>query len=73
MELFRAQGRFTSGRHLAIFDGGYTLANVVRPVVLPQDGSPLSPIPMAASLQLAWCEGKQGFRARESNRSAFQN
>jgi DDE superfamily endonuclease len=40
VELFREQARFSSGRHLAVFDGGYALANVVRPLILPQDGSP---------------------------------
>ena len=40
VELFREQARFSSGRHLAIFDGGYALANVVRPLILPEDGSP---------------------------------
>ncbi len=28
------------GKHLAIFDGGFALRSVVRPLVLPEDGSP---------------------------------
>lgn len=38
--LLRQQARTTGGRHLALFDGGYALASVVRPLVLPEDGSP---------------------------------
>ena len=38
--LLRQQARTTGGRHLAAFDGGYALASVVRPLVLPEDGSP---------------------------------
>src|SRR5512135_241223 len=40
VELLRQQARTTGGRHLAVFDGGYALASVVRPLVLPEDGSP---------------------------------
>jgi hypothetical protein len=38
--LFRGQARILGGRHLGIVDGGYALRNVVRPLVLPEDGSP---------------------------------
>jgi hypothetical protein len=38
--LFRAQARIIVGKHLGVFDGGYALRSVVRPLVLPQDGSP---------------------------------
>src|SRR5512147_606217 len=38
--LLRHQARIPGGRHLAAFDGGYALASVVRPLVLPEDGSP---------------------------------
>jgi hypothetical protein len=40
VELFREQAEHVSGPHLAVFDGGYALGNVVRPLVLPEDGSP---------------------------------
>jgi DDE superfamily endonuclease len=40
VELLREQARIVGGRHLAVFDGGYALGNVVRPLVLPEDGSP---------------------------------
>jgi hypothetical protein len=38
--LFREQARLIKGLHLAVFDGGFALGSVVRPLVLPQDGSP---------------------------------
>jgi hypothetical protein len=40
VELFREQARLCPGKHLAVFDGGYALESVVRPLVLPEDGSP---------------------------------
>ena len=40
VELLREQARITGGRHLGIFDGGYALKNVVRPLIVPEDGSP---------------------------------
>jgi hypothetical protein len=40
VELIREQARIVGGRHLGIFDGGFALRNVVRPLVLPEDGSP---------------------------------
>jgi hypothetical protein len=36
----RDQARIAAGPHLGVFDGGYALRNVVRPLVLPGDGSP---------------------------------
>ena len=40
VELIRQQARIGEGPHLGIFDGGYALKNVVRPLVMPEDGSP---------------------------------
>jgi len=40
VDLLREQARILPGKHLGIFDGGYALASVVRPLVLPEDGSP---------------------------------
>jgi hypothetical protein len=40
VELLREQARITGGCHLAVFDGGYALGNVVRPLVLPEEGLP---------------------------------
>jgi hypothetical protein len=40
VDLFREQARLTKGLHLAVFDGGFALRSVVRPLVLPQDSSP---------------------------------
>lgn len=40
VELLREQARVTGGLHLGVFDGGYALKSVVRPLVLPEDGSP---------------------------------
>jgi hypothetical protein len=40
VELIREQARIIGGRHLAVFDGGYALKSVVRPLVAPEDGSP---------------------------------
>jgi hypothetical protein len=39
VELAREQARLTGGRHLAVCDGGYALGSVVRPLVVPEDGS----------------------------------
>jgi len=39
VELLREQARMIPGRHLGVFDGGYALESVVRPLVLP-DGGP---------------------------------
>jgi len=39
VELLREQARISRERYLAVFDGGYALRNVVRPLVLPEDGS----------------------------------
>jgi hypothetical protein len=38
--LIREQARITGGRHLAVFDGGYALKSVVRPLVAPEEGQP---------------------------------
>jgi DDE superfamily endonuclease len=40
VELLREQASVTTGKHLAVFDGGYALRSVVRPLVLPEDGAP---------------------------------
>jgi len=40
VELFREQARIAEGRHLAVFDGGYALGSVVRPLISPEDDSP---------------------------------
>jgi hypothetical protein len=40
VELLREQAQITPGPHLGVFDGGYALASVVRPLVLPEDGAP---------------------------------
>ena len=40
VELLREQARIAGGPHLGVFDGGYALKNVVRPLVMPEDGSP---------------------------------
>jgi len=40
VELFREQARIAKGQHLAVFDGGYALGSVVRPLISPEDGSP---------------------------------
>jgi hypothetical protein len=34
--LIREQARLAGGQHLAVFDGGFALASVVRPLVLPE-------------------------------------
>ena len=36
--LLREQARIIKGKHLAVFDGGYALESVVRPLVLPAGG-----------------------------------
>ena len=36
IELLREQARIIKGKHLAVFDGGYALKSVVRPLVLPR-------------------------------------
>ena len=38
--LLREQAQIITGRHLGVFDGGYALKSVIRPLVLPEDGSP---------------------------------
>jgi hypothetical protein len=40
VELLRQQAGTVGGRHLGVFDGGYALQSVVRPLVLPADGQP---------------------------------
>jgi hypothetical protein len=40
VELLREQARIAGGPHLGVFDGGYALKNVVRPLVMPEGGSP---------------------------------
>ena len=40
VELLREQARIVGGPHLGVLDGGYALGNVVRPLVLPQNGLP---------------------------------
>jgi hypothetical protein len=40
VELLREQARITSEPHLGVFDGGYALKNVVRPLVVPEEGLP---------------------------------
>ena len=39
VELIREQARTIGGRHPAVFDGGYALVSVVRPLIAPGDGS----------------------------------
>jgi hypothetical protein len=38
--LLREQARMVKGLHLGVFDGGFALKSVVRPLVLPEDNSP---------------------------------
>jgi hypothetical protein len=40
VELLREQARISGGPHLGVFDGGYALKSVVRPLVVPGDGLP---------------------------------
>jgi DDE superfamily endonuclease len=40
VETLRQQTKSVEGPHLAVFDGAYAVANVVRPLVQPKDGSP---------------------------------
>jgi DDE superfamily endonuclease len=40
VDLLRAHARAVPGRHLGVFDGGYALKSVVRPLVLPEVGQP---------------------------------
>jgi hypothetical protein len=40
VELIREQARIIGGRHLAVFDGGYALKNVVRPLLVPEGDRP---------------------------------
>jgi hypothetical protein len=39
VEVAREQARLVGGLHLAVVDGGYAVRSVVRPLVLPEDGS----------------------------------
>ena len=40
VELLRERARVLGGLHLGVFDGGYALRSVVRPLVLPEQGQP---------------------------------
>ena len=37
VELLRAQAQAVPGRHLGVFDGGFALGSVVRPLVVPEE------------------------------------
>jgi hypothetical protein len=39
VELLRAQAQAVPGRHLGVFDGGFALGSVVRPLVVPEEPS----------------------------------
>jgi hypothetical protein len=51
VELFRKQAKLVGGSHLAVFDGGYALRSVVRPLVLPEEGSRSSRIEFLTRLR----------------------
>ena len=53
VELLREQARIIKGKHLAVFDGGYALASVVRPLVLPAGGAPRIDF-----LTRLWCDAR---------------
>jgi hypothetical protein len=38
VELIREQAKIVAGRHLGVFDGGFALSSVVRPLVEPEEG-----------------------------------
>lgn len=40
VELVHEQAETTGGRHLAVFDGGFALKSVVRPLIAPEAGRP---------------------------------
>jgi hypothetical protein len=40
VELLREQARIIGGAHLGVFDGGFALKSVVRPLIEPEDGRP---------------------------------
>jgi DDE superfamily endonuclease len=40
VDTLRQQAKVVKGLHLGVFDGAYAVANVVRPLVRPKDGSP---------------------------------
>src|SRR4051812_5189722 len=40
VEVLREQARITGGKHLAVFDGGFALRSVIRPLVEPEGASP---------------------------------
>lgn len=40
VELVHEQAETTEGRHLAVFDGGFALKSVVRPLIAPEEGWP---------------------------------
>jgi hypothetical protein len=40
VELIRERARMVGGPHLSVFDGGYALGTVVRPLVVPEEGLP---------------------------------
>jgi hypothetical protein len=39
VELVREQAKIVGGRHLGVFDGGFALSSVVRPLVAPEEGT----------------------------------
>ena len=45
----RAGPAHAGGPHLAVFDGGFALGSVVRPLVLPEDGAPPHRVPDPAA------------------------
>src|SRR5262249_29263131 len=84
VELFREQARIAPGhKHLGVVDGGYALASVVRPLVLPERGAPrvdvLTPLrhdarlfalPPAARLASGGAPGGDGGTGSEWGRAA---
>ena len=74
--LLREQARIIPGKHLGVFDGGYALRNVVRPLVRPEDGSPriefltryLTAMPDSSPCPQPGARGEAGAQSRSGAR-----
>ena len=72
VELLREQARVVEGEHMRLFDSGYALESVVRPLVLPNGGTPgsISSPACGATLGCSPCPCPRSSAQREAGTEA---